>query len=165
MDSTYLSIWELGGQLHLFKEEYDSAYIAFSNALQIAPMSADNFHGRGKAQFELDRYPEAISDFTMAIALKPYESEFYISRALAKGKQNDIQGLMADCKKAVDIKKDIPFAYYLMGVCNQIKEQYNEALNDFQKVLYYEPDNEQAKERLQKVSSIIEAQNNQQDVS
>ena len=56
---------------------------------------------RGINKANLKNYYGAISDYTIAIEINPYDTDLYINRSISKENIGDIRGACVDAKKAV----------------------------------------------------------------
>jgi tetratricopeptide (TPR) repeat protein len=82
---------------------------------------------------------EAISDYTIAINLKPLYSEAYNNRGLAYVNLKDYDNALADFAKAVELKPTNVSAINNMGNINMVQEKYSEAINYYSRVLQVNP--------------------------
>lgn len=63
--------------------EYQSAHRDYSDALEMAPSSADAAFGRGEACLKLGRVESAIADYSSALAADPNHTKALYNRAAA----------------------------------------------------------------------------------
>ncbi|MFI5236691.1 MAG: hypothetical protein ACHQLA_01985, partial [Ignavibacteriales bacterium] len=64
-------------------EQYRTAIIFFSEAIEADPGNAELYYYRAKAKMKLDSCKEAINDYSKAIILDKTNKEFFINRGLA----------------------------------------------------------------------------------
>jgi tetratricopeptide (TPR) repeat protein len=97
------------------------------------------YNNRGFAYLELDRYPEALSDFRKAIALNPNYSDAHFNIGIAYFKQNRIDEALQSYNQAIALKPDSGAAYLNRGVALLHSSRYAEALEDFNRALQINP--------------------------
>ena len=82
----------------------------------------------------LERYEEAIADFTKAIEIDP-SSSAYISRGLARQKLNQYENAIADYDKAIQFDDKYSHAYMVRGIAKASLEKYEDSILDFDKAI------------------------------
>lgn len=95
--------------------------------------------GRNALYFE--DYVLSIQYFNRVINVKPYLSDPYYYRAIAKFYLDDLQGSAGDCEVALGINPFHLGAYNLRGIVRLRQGRSRDALEDFQAGLRLEPDN------------------------
>lgn len=93
----------------------------------------------GKNVLSMDDYMLAIQYFNQAIKAKPYLSDPYFFRALAKINLDDYAGAEADCDLAILNNKFKTEAYKLRGFARQVQGKDSLALEDYDFGLTYNP--------------------------
>ena len=91
------------------KKEYPNAVKDYSEALQLFPQHEGIQHvheGRAWAALNMEKYDNAIADFTAALSIDAKMANAYYGRGLAWYRKGDIQRAMADAKEAVKLKSD-----------------------------------------------------------
>lgn len=91
------------------KKEYPNAIQDYSKALQLFPQHEAVKHvyqGRAWASLNMEKYDEAIADFTAALSIDGKLAHSYYGRGLAWLKKGDPQQAMLDAKEAVKLKSD-----------------------------------------------------------
>ena len=89
------------------KREYPNAIKDYSDALQLFPQHESVKHvyqGRAWAALNMEKYDDAIADFTAALSLDGKMANAYYGRGLAWYKKGDPQRAMQDAKEAVKLK-------------------------------------------------------------
>ena len=61
----------------------EAAVIQLDQAILLNPGLTEAYIARGRARADLDRYPEAIEDYNVAIEMDPDDPLIYIDRAVA----------------------------------------------------------------------------------
>ena len=93
----------------------------------------------GRNVLSMDDYMLAIQYFNQAIKAKPYLSDPYFFRALAKLNLDDYAGAEADCSIAIENNKFKTEAYKLRGFARQIQGKDSLAVEDYNIGLSYNP--------------------------
>ena len=83
----------------------------------------------------------SIQYFNQVIHLKPYLSEPYLYRAIAKIQLEDYQGALRDCNAAIERNPFSPGAYYTRGYIYRQLHMLNEAERDYSEALKFAPEN------------------------
>lgn len=94
--------------------------------------------GRNALYFE--DYVLSIQYFNQVIKIKPYLSEPYMYRAIAKIQLGDFEGAEKDASEAVDRNPFMPQAFYARGFSRMKLEKFKEAAEDFSRALEFSPD-------------------------
>ncbi|MDE7402358.1 MAG: tetratricopeptide repeat protein [Muribaculaceae bacterium] len=94
----------------------------------------------GRNVMSMEDYMLAIQYFNQAIKAKPYLSEPYYLRALAKLSLEDYEGTVADCTLAIERNKFSPENYRLRGYALQNLGKDSLAIIDYNRGLEYNPE-------------------------
>lgn len=105
----------------------------------LAQTNAEQVLTIGKNVLSMDDYMLAIQYFNQAIKAKPYLSDPYFYRALAKLNLDDYEGAEADCTIAIQNNKFKTEAYKLRGFARQILGKDSLAVEDYNVGLSYNP--------------------------
>ena len=115
-------------------------FISVSCPLGIkAQINADQVMTIGRNVLSMDDYMLAIQYFNQAIKAKPYLSDPYFFRALAKLNLDDYAGAEADCDIAIQNNKFKTEAYKLRGFARQVQGKDSLAIEDYNVGLSYNP--------------------------
>jgi tetratricopeptide (TPR) repeat protein len=100
------------------------------------PGDAPAYAMRALAKLSLERWDEAIADYSRAIELKP-EAAFvgYVQRSYAKYLKGDFDGAIADASRAIQQRPDFGRAYSYRGMARQAKEDLDGAIDDYSKAI------------------------------
>ena len=104
-----------------------------------AQINADQVLTIGRNVLSMDDYMLAIQYFNQAIKAKPYLSDPYFFRALAKLNLDDYAGAEADCDMAIQNNKFKIEAYKLRGFARQLQRKDSLAIEDYNFGLSYNP--------------------------
>lgn len=98
----------------------------------------------GRNALFYEDYVLSMQYFNMVINAKPYLSEPYFYRGLAKFYLEDFSGASADCSEAIARNPFVARNYELLGVCLVNQKNYEDALDAYKSLLRLEPDNRNA---------------------
>ena len=104
-----------------------------------AQINAEQVLTIGRNVLSMDDYMLAIQYFNQAIKAKPYLSDPYFFRALAKLNLEDYAGAEADCDMAILNNKFKTEAYKLRGFARQVQGKDSLAVEDYNIGLSYNP--------------------------
>ena len=93
----------------------------------------------GKSAIYFDDYVSAIENFNHIIRVKPYLSEPYFFRGLAKLNLDDFEGAVKDYSKAIELNPNYFHAYMYRGIAYQNLRRYEEALSDYDAAIAINP--------------------------
>ncbi len=103
-------------------------------------ISAETYFLWGNVKGELGQYAAAISDFDIAIRLKPDYAEAYNSRGLAKAELGQHAAAISDYDTAIRLKPDYALAYNNRGNAKAELGQHFAAISDFDIAIRLKPD-------------------------
>ena len=106
-----------------------------------AQLNTDRITAIGRNALYFDDYVLSIQYFNQVIKLKPYLSEPYLLRAIAKIQLGDYTGAMLDCNAAIERNPFQPGAYYTRGFIYRQTDQLELAERDFSEALIFAPEN------------------------
>lgn len=113
-----------------------TAFIAVPARAQV---DAEQVLNIGRNVLSMDDYMLAIQYFNQAIKAKPYLSDPYFFRALAKLELEDYKGAEEDCTLAIERNKFKPESYKLRGFARQYLGKDSLAIKDYDIGLQYNP--------------------------
>ena len=106
-----------------------------------AQLNTDRITAIGRNALYFDDYVLSIQYFNQVIKLKPYLSEPYMLRAIAKIQLGDYTGAEMDCNAAIERNPFQPGAYYTRGYIYRQTHQLEKAAQDFSEALLFAPEN------------------------
>ncbi len=138
------SDWLEAGDKALAANDWDTAYDAFSQAIKVAPRSAEPYARRAEVSLEQWRYHEAATDLTQAIRCSPKTASYYALRAQAYLRQENYSAAHADIDQA--LSNDPENAEYLVLRASTLIASNNaeHALRDLNRVIEMNRDNAHA---------------------
>jgi len=107
--------------------------VLFLSVSSVYAETADEYYNRGLAQSRQGNLPEAISDYTKAIEIKPDYAEAYYNRGLAYGRQGNHPQAISEYTKAIEIKPDYAEAYKSRWASYFMIKEYDKAWTDVHK--------------------------------
>ena len=106
-----------------------------------AQLNTDRITAIGRNALYFDDYVLSIQYFNQVIKIKPYLSEPYLLRAIAKIQLGDYTGAEQDCNLAIERNPFQPGAYYTRGYIYRITDKLEKADKDFCQALIFAPEN------------------------
>ena len=130
-DPDDVEVYYLRGNAKRKSEDYEGAIQDYTLTIKQNPDFAKAYYARGVTQLRLDKYQKAIDDLRKAIALK--NPVIYAEAYKAMGDAKEGLG------KDTDAKTDFTIAYYHWGNEALERDQYQEAIENFDIVLELMP--------------------------
>jgi len=133
-----------------WQKDLGSAIDDFNAAITLDAKCRRAYYCKGRTNFMLQKYSEALQDYNNLIRLSPYggndfnDSEDYFNRGKIKSALGDSFGAIKDYDKVIQLEKEESlqvcsrFAYYNKGIENQKTGNYAGAVADFHKALMIE---------------------------
>ena len=115
--------------------------IFFATISVNAQMNTDRLTAIGKNALYFEDYVLSIQYFNQVIKLKPYLSDPYLYRAIAKIQLGDLYGAEKDCSQAIANSPFMPGAYYTRGFIYRGMNKLDLAEKDFTEALVFSPEN------------------------
>ena len=126
----------------IFRKRLSISIFLFITAINLtAQINADRMLAIGRNALYFEDYVLAIQYFNKIIRVKPYLSQPYYFRSIAKYSLDDYKGAEEDIKKALDINPYLVNGYNLYGIIKQKEGDAEEAIKIYSKGLEIEPDN------------------------
>ena len=128
------------GSAKFSAKDYSGAIQLFDQSLAICSKWSSDLIERGHANYELDKYNEAVSDFSKAIDLSPAkDGGLYFWRGMAFYLADQYQESIADFGKAIEMEPSNDGFYYWRGKAKYSLRQFNEAILDFSEAIGLSP--------------------------
>ena len=124
---------------------YPEAIRLFTQAIQLDPNNGEIYHNRGMAYSFMQRWREALSDFSRAVALSPHPSS-YEQRGTVNYKLGDRSAARRDWEQALrmDTRRTIPLVN--LGWLSVEERRFREAIDYLSRAILAEPTNAKAYE-------------------
>ena len=140
-----------------YLDDYQEAIVDLNYRILTEPSDAVAYYYRGNCYNLLEKDEESIHDFDKAIELNPENYQSYYFRGLSKMNLGDFQGAIIDLNKLKEIDKDPQSVVFrVLGVCEFELENYENALENFQKAIEKDEDDEYSKGKYMECLNILE---------
>ena len=106
-----------------------------------AQLNTDRITAIGRNALYFEDYVLSIQYFNQVIHLKPYLSEPYFYRGIAKIQLEDYQGALRDCNAAIERNPFSPGMYYARGYVYRQLNELDKAEADYTEALRFSPEN------------------------
>lgn len=106
-----------------------------------AQLNTERITAIGRNALYFEDYVLSIQYFNQVIRLKPYLSEPYFYRAIAKIQLEDYQGALRDCNAAIERNPFSPGCYYARGYIYRQLNELEKAEEDYTQALIFSPEN------------------------
>ena len=113
----------------------------FQFSICFAQLNTDRITAIGRNALYFEDYVLSIQYFNQVIHLKPYLSEPYFYRSIAKIQLEDYQGALRDCNAAIERNPFSPGCYYARGYIYRQLNQLELAEKDYTEALRFSPEN------------------------
>ena len=106
-----------------------------------AQINTDRVMAIGRNALYFEDYVLSIQYFNQVINAKPYLSDPYFYRGLAKINLDDFQGAESDCSEAIERNPFVVSAYQVRGLARIQQNNFAGAIEDYTKALEFAPEN------------------------
>lgn len=125
---------------YLASNQEKKALAYFNRAIELNPLDAKAYCGRGEAQTWFNESVKALADFNKAIALKPDLEKAFVNRAhLYSGMNKNAQAL-ADFEKAISLSPSDDDAMGYRAKLLDVMGRHKEAVQAYSKIIELKPD-------------------------
>ncbi len=142
LNSDYAEAYTMRGRANLALAKPVAAIPDFSKVIELRPRDPQAFIDRGQAHVSLREWPEALADFSRAIELDGKLAVAYNLRGSAVRAMGDPRKALPDFVKAVELLPNMDNIYQRGATYQQLGE-HEAAINDFSRVISFEPGNAQ----------------------
>jgi tetratricopeptide (TPR) repeat protein len=118
-------------QTYLEKNDYPRAVLAYTQALDADPKSAESYAGRALAKAGLNDIEGATADIGRAIKLDRNCASAYRARSIIKRALADPNGAVIDASHAVELAPANPQNYLTRGLAYESLKDYRAAILDY----------------------------------
>ncbi|XP_051176539.1 tetratricopeptide repeat protein 1 [Leptopilina boulardi] len=135
------------------------------NDKELLKTEAEFLRKEANSQFNSGEFETALSMYSQALKICPLcfteERAFlFANRAAAKCKlPNEKQSAIRDCTKAIQLKPNHVKAYLRRANLYEETEKFDEALEDFKKVLTFDPSHSESSYAIQRLPGLIAERN------
>lgn len=138
-NANYKEALYLRGVKRFEEADFEGALADFSGAVSNGDQSPETFNDRGSTYRQLNRYDEALADYTKAIEQDP-KAIYYCNRASVYAKKELMDEAVGDYTKAIVADAKYYKAYNGRGVAKANMEDFAGAVSDFSECLRLQPD-------------------------
>ncbi|MBT3293022.1 tetratricopeptide repeat protein [Candidatus Peregrinibacteria bacterium] len=142
------------GILQATQSKYTEAIASYTRALELDPTYAEVHINFGSLLNKLDKPEEAIIHLEKAIHILPFSSEAYYNLAVVQRKIRGSKAAMESYEISVALKPSFLAARINLAILYHERGMLDEAINQFEAVLYYNPSNAIAKSALRQLRPI-----------
>jgi tetratricopeptide (TPR) repeat protein len=107
------------------------AIAGYSAAIRLNPSDADLYYRRGRTDYHLKQYAEAIQDFTRALELSPNNPKYLVSIGFSYLFLGDVRSAETDINQALSSGYQDPEAHMVHGMLLERAGKLREALNEY----------------------------------
>ena len=121
--------------------DYDSAVLAYSEAIRLEPHNAIAYEARGLVYDKKGQREKAIQDYTEAIRIDPKRGSSYELRGSVRRLQGKLGEAIADHTEAIRLGmtlKDVALAHLGRGDAHQDKQELKKAIEDYTEAISLE---------------------------
>ena len=124
-------------------------------AAYLDPVKGDEARERGNTFFKEQKFPEAVKEYTEAIARNPNDHKAYSNRSASYTKLTAFNEALKDAEKCIDIDPTFVKGYTRKGHVQFFTKQYDEALETYTEGLKHDPSNEELKDGMRRCHEQI----------
>lgn len=118
--------------------DYENAIIYYNTAIELEPEKNVLYWNRGESYRMLGKYEEALADFTLYEELSPYVSiDFHLKKAEIETELGDLAAARNDYTASLAQMPTDADLYLGRANVSYAMEEWNDALSDYGKYLYY----------------------------
>ena len=121
---------------------------------------AETFKDKGNELVRQNKNLEAIESYTRAIKLNPQSPVYYGNRSQAKLNIQDFEGALEDADKSIELDQSYTKAYYRKAVASKGLGNYQTALEEFQRLQNFCPNDKSYQKQIQDCKTLISQQGN-----
>ncbi|XP_011503786.1 PREDICTED: small glutamine-rich tetratricopeptide repeat-containing protein alpha [Ceratosolen solmsi marchali] len=147
--------------LQIFKTTQFKSIEVTSETNAESKIEAEMHKNKGNQLMEIEKYHEALTNYTKAIELDSKNAIYYHNRALVYSKLGNHHQAIRDCHTAISIDPNYSKAYTRLGLAYSSLNKHKEAKEIYLKALELQPDNEYIKNSLRIVEEKLSEQINE----
>jgi tetratricopeptide (TPR) repeat protein len=119
--------------------DYDGAIRDYARAIQLDPLNALGWAGRGDAKEGKGDWGDAITDFTRAVELDPKYAAAWHDQAVARGKVGDYVGAIGDFTRAIELAPKVAKGWGGRGDARKANGNWDGAIADYARAVELDP--------------------------
>ncbi len=133
-----LTLLNIKAGILMMKKNYSEAISVQDEIIRIQPQ-AYAYYNRGLLRLNLGNNKDAVTDFNLAIALDPKNTDAYNNRGVAKSNLGNKQEAIADYDLAIILNPKYANAYLNRGVAKSELGNQQSAITDFNRAISLNP--------------------------
>jgi tetratricopeptide (TPR) repeat protein len=127
------------GYSELLALEFQASVEHYSNALRIDQSYVEAYNGRGQAYLNLNKIPEALSDFTKAIEAGIVTPKLFFNRGKCLAMMSRFADAIPDLSKSLELEPKSAETWYFRAFCHEKTNNADNALRDYSKAIELNP--------------------------
>jgi len=129
------------GLAALYQEKYQEAEDYLDKFIESSEQELVlGYFYRGNAQFDSEKYGQAIESYKKAIAINPDYADAHYNLGIAYRKQGEYDLAIASYQKAIAINPDDAKAHYNLGYAYRKQGKYDLEIKSYKKAIAIDPD-------------------------
>ena len=124
----------------LDRGEFKDAERRFATIVEIEPMFARAWAGRGQARMMQGDLDDALVDYDRAVSLRPKVGSIYGQRAMVRVSMGDIAGAKRDSLRALELDDELVNAHLVLGRVRAAENDYDAASQHFRTAIRLAPE-------------------------
>ena len=130
--------------------ETEKALKDATKAAYLDPVKGEEARERGNAFFKDQKFPEAVKEYSEAIARNPDDHKAYSNRSASYTKLAAFNEALKDADKCIELDPTFVKGYTRKGHVQFFTKQYDEAVETYNEGLKHDPNNEELKDGLRR---------------
>lgn len=152
-DSWIAPTLHLRGRAYRLSRQPDKAIADYEAAVKKDPKLDNSWYEMALVFHQRENYARAIDSYSKAIELKPQNHLYWYGRCASRLFINKLKEAEVDCKKALEIKPDYVLALSTLGRVYEDGKQKQKAIDTYRQVLTLDPNNKEAKNGIEFLTS------------
>lgn len=107
------------------------AIVGYTEAIRLNPINADLYFRRGRTEFQLNQYADAIRDFNKTLDLSPNDPQYLANRGFASWFAGDHRSAKNDILQALAYGSQEPEVQMAHGLILEYDDQFQQAINEY----------------------------------
>jgi len=119
------------------------------------PVKGEEARERGNAFFKDQKFPEAVKEYTEAIARNPQDHKAFSNRAASYTKLAAFNEALKDAERCIEIDPTFVKGYARKGAVQFFVKEYDDALTTYSEGLKYDATNEELRDGIRRCQEQI----------